>query len=542
MSRTVPALLIALAVTGCRPGSACIGKCDEASTPATDPSTAPTTPTVPTGPATSTSEVPTVSVCDPSDTLSVLDVTPIDGPIATDRALQVRLSEPATVAALCTLDAEPGERHLVVSDVSATDHELRFQGLLPDGAYTCQVAPTCPTMVGTPATVTVTAGSAPPLPTLEVEVDPTLGMTGYWTLLTFVNGACSANGRYIALYDPMGVARWWYALPDSLWIDVEALYDPDDHTIVWGGGEGPDGRARIVDLWEGEQYATAWPGWEDDDFSHDAKRLPDGRLLTLQYEPNSAGGPQFIGFRVRVHDPDALSIDVDLPSQRYVDEGVLEPGDASPLGNDPYHANWVDLEEQAGEDRLFVSLCFDWSILSLDPATGDVRYRLARDEGWTVLDESGAEIGEDALPQCTHGDEVTGDDTLLVYDNGQGRGYSQIAEWAVDPQTRTAQRLYQWDEPGWHETTLGDVDVLAGDRLLVTEAHADCWSPIGVDFSQIVEVDRATGAVASRMTFPAQGDTTYRAERYGGCEMMSSVRACPALGELADALAPAVGW
>jgi hypothetical protein len=57
--------------------------------------------------------------------------------------------------------------------------------------------------------------------------------------------------------------------------------------------------------------------------------------------------------------------------------------------------------------------------------------------------------------------------------------------------------------------------------VLVTEA-----SSFGV--ADIVEVDRATGGVASRMTFD-DGGYTYRADRYEGCDLFTSTRACDTL-------------
>jgi hypothetical protein len=84
--------------------------------------------------------------------------------------------------------------------------------------------------------------------------------------------------------------------------------------------------------------------------------------------------------------------------------------------------------------------------------------------------------------------------------------------------------------------------VLANGRILVTQAHPECWAEIEGDRSAIVEVDRETGQVASRLLFPESEDTIYRSERYDGCLLMSSTLACPELAERRDALAGQVGW
>jgi hypothetical protein len=78
----------------------------------------------------------------------------------------------------------------------------------------------------------------------------------------------------------------------------------------------------------------------------------------------------------------------------------------------------------------------------------------------------------------------------------------------------TAQRLWSWTEPGWSQWFLGDIDDLGNDRVLITQAPG-----------AIVEVDRITGGVASRMELRVDGDT-YRAERYDGCAFFTSVKDC----------------
>jgi hypothetical protein len=137
---------------------------------------------------------------------------------------------------------------------------------------------------------------------------------------------------------------------------------------------------------------------------------------------------------------------------------------------------------------------------------------------------------------------VLGRDVLLVYDNGADRAFSQVTELAIDAAARTVSVGWQWWEPGWHEGTLGDVDDLGNGRVLVTQAHPECWSPGGSERSAIVEVDRASGLVASRLAFPDPDDVTYRAERYDGCALFGSVAACPPLGDRVRELGALVGW
>ncbi|MEQ1564109.1 MAG: aryl-sulfate sulfotransferase [Myxococcota bacterium] len=467
-----------------------------------------------------------------------LTVTVAPGRLANDLELGVVTSEAAPVAALCTGEDDPTERHLVESTAAATSHALRFQGLRPDTTYTCAVAATDP--AGRATEITASTGPSPEFPVLATEVDPQLGATGHYTLLSYMDGACTYGERWLLLYDAAGAVRWWYALPDTLWIDVEALYDPTDRTVVWGGGDSTSGRARIVDLWAGDTYVSDFAGWDTLVYSHDAKRRPDGQLLTLDYRETTDGVETWLGFGMKLHDPVTRTVSWDLSSQRYFDEGWLPSGGGA---DDPYHANWFEyVTDPTLGDRLYLSLCTDQSLMSFDVATGDVRWKLGRGLGWTVVDAEGQPLSEDELPQCQHGNEVLAPDLLLVYDNGQQRSESRIERWRIDPQAHVATREWLWTEPGWHEGTLGDVDLLANGRLLVTQAHPECWSESPGDLSEVVEVDPATGQVAGRMAFPDVRDTLYRAERYDGCAMLSSLAACPALAQRAEDLAPLVGW
>lgn len=531
-------MVVLLLVIGCKPGSAVGSEDDDPGVTSVDGALEPgddddDDDTVG-GDDTGTVEPET---CAESPTITV-DVAVVTGTRSNDRQLDVTLSEAATVAALCTADGDPTQQHLVESTTVGTTHSLRFQGLLTDTAYTCKVGPTCPTMAGDAVEIAVTTGGTPPFPRVNVDIDPVLGMTGYYTLVGWMDNSCAqGEDTWILIYDADGVVRWWYSVPQGLRLSFESLYHSEDNSIVWGGGEAPDGRAHVTELWDGDTYLAALPDWQDTTFHHDAKRLDDGRILTLEWRDNQAGNDQWTGWGARLHDPVQGTVDFEFDSQRYVDEGWLRNAGGF-FDEDPYHANWVGWYDDGLAERLYLSMCDDWSIMSFDAATGDARWKLAADLGWTVLDAAGNELGDRALPQCQHGVEILGDDLLLVYDNGQGRGYSQISELQIDAATQTVTINWQWTEPDWWEGTLGDVDDLGNGRILVTEAHPECWSETRGDRSAIVEVERASGAVASRLEFPGSEHAVYRSERYDGCAFLSRAQACPAL---ADRVAE-LGW
>ena len=431
--------------------------------------------------------------------------------------IAVTLTGLASVAVACISDTERDQIFFAESAVPADAHTLRLSGLLPADTYTCTAAPTGPPPVG-PAASTIWITSPPPedVHPFTVLINPLLGMTGAWTLAPHALGLFT-DPDYLVIWGPDGRPRWWTRLPDGIRMSIEALYHTEDDVIVWGGGASPDGRIRMHDLWEGELYAWAPDGWEETTFHHDAKRIADGRLLTLEDQQNTADGDTWEGFRIRAHDPTTGIVDFDFGSQTLVEQGILPPPDST-TDNDPYHANWMDWHETADGPRVYVSLCYAEQIMALDPDTGDVVWLLGAGLGWTVLGEMGGDIGEGALPDCTHGLEVLGDDHLLVYDNGLNETSSNAQEWLVDPDARTAQRMWTWTEPDWSQWYLGDIDDLGNGRVLITKAPGP-----------LVEVEKATGVVASRMELPI-GDT-YRAERYAGCDFFTAVKDCPELAE-----------
>ncbi len=481
-----------------------------------------------------TTDPPTVSgdcLVDPA--LSVVSATPVAGLLPTLVEVTVELSVPASVAVQCTSDLDLAEVFFAEDLTVSASHAVRLSGLLPGTSYSCSAAPTCPTQAG-PATAFAYATANPPgvLERLTIEIDPVLGMGGAWTLAPFTTSPFGGD-TWLVAWGPDGSARWWWPAPDGVGMWVELLWYPSEGEFVWGGGMDPQGRVRIVNLWEGETYAFAPVGWQDTEFHHDGKRLADGRLMTLEIRENTRGNDSWDGFGLRVHDPATGTVDFDYNSQRLVDDGVLPPGGGGFGGDDPWHANWTDFVETPTGPEAYVSLCFERQILAIDGDNGDLLWQLGRNLGWTILDAAGLPMSEDALPQCQHGLEVV-NGTVLVYDNGQDRPRSSASEWVVDPLARTAQQIWYWSEPGWQEDYIGDIDWLPNDRVLITEATQ-------MGESQIVEVDRATGLVASRATM-ADGGYTYRAERYDGCAMFTSAKACPTLAarhaEVAPLLAP----
>jgi hypothetical protein len=263
-------------------------------------------------------------------------------------------------------------------------------------------------------------------------------------------------------------------------------------------------------------------------FSHDLRTLPDGRFVTLEYVPNTQGPREWLGFLVRVWDPVAEVVTFELNSQELLDAGILE-APATDVA-DPWHANAFDWEELEDGPEVTVSVCRDQSILGYSVDRREVSWILARGQGWTIQDETGAPLGDEALPQCAHGVDADGR-RLLVYDNGRDRLQSSATEWVIDVESHTVQRTFTWTEPDWYEFILGDVEELEGGRIHVTQARLTCG-----EITTSVEVVRETGAVAVQNTFP--DGAIYRSERIDGCRLFPAARDCPDVQDRLDELAP----
>ncbi len=476
----------------------------------------------------STGDTAVAEPCAPDAALTVT-ASAAEGPLPNQLELSVTTSAAATVAALCVSDVDPSDAHLVEGTTPGTTHALRFLGLLSATDYTCTVNATCPTN-GQPAVEVSHRTGAPPVrfPIFDLDVDPKLGRTGHYLMAPWQERVWM--NTYVVVWGPDGKARWWWRTEDGVAVDIEALLDRGTTQIVYGGGDHPLGAPTVVDLWDGLTYRAALPQWGIDRYSHDTKRLADGRILSLQYVPNTDGRATWFGFGVRVHDQATGVIDFELDSQRFVDDGTLPP---STPNADPYHANWVDYLDQGSGPVLYVSLYGSQQIWALDGLTGDPLWRLGRNLGWTVLDEQGDPMPQSELPQGQHGCEVRGDE-LWVYDNGVQRFRSRAEKWRIDPVAMTAQRTWMWTEPGWYEPILGDIDDLGNGRAFVTKAT------IGTVLqpTDMVEIDMATNRVAARWTTPDPLNTGYRSEIYDGCDLFANVSTCEALADRAAVLEP----
>lgn len=471
--------------------------------------------------------------CDPEAGLAVTGVA-VEHPWGPNEArVAVKLSRAASVAVVCTAPGDPDERHLFESDAVAVAHEVRLSGLLADTEYTCRAAPVCPTSSARPATFPVQTGSLPDLVPDTIVTGTGEDVGGY--LLANASDDCDREWQRFVVFDRQGRARWVYTPPTWVGPSVSLRYDGDGR-FVWGGGwePGPEGRPRVVDLYDGEVYdlAAALPDAETSAFHHDGKRLADGRFATLEETEVEGRRGSFQGFRVRLVDAEAGRVDTTYSGQRALDEGHLPSGTG-----DAWHANWVDTADRGDRRELLVSLCAISRTIAVDADTGEWLWGFGLGGDFTIVDSRGRRLDDDHYPQCQHGLERV-DDRLLVYDNGWSRAYSRAVEYRLDPDRHLAVELWEWTEPGWFETTLGDVDYLPDDHVLVAAGHAECFSSSPGDHTTISEIVPATGEKVWELRYADVELMAYRAEWVAGCALFDNVAACPALERRWRDLAP----
>ncbi|MEN0065706.1 MAG: aryl-sulfate sulfotransferase [Myxococcota bacterium] len=445
----------------------------------------------------------------------------------------VTLSTAAPVALRCTAAADPSDQLFWESaDVSMT-HTVALGGLVAEREYRCAAAVTCPPSAPTAFDLTTTA-LPPRIPATTVETHATLQPdAAHPHFIVNHTRHCEDDVTHrLLVYDLAGDLRWYYnQLPGRTPIAINAHYAGQGR-FVWGGGWTREGATEMVGLDQSLLDKAAFPGSQPLIFHHEGRRLPDGRLLTLTQSRNDVGGPDWEGFTVRLVDPEADAVTWSWDSQQGVDAGLLPTGTG-----DVYHANAAEVFDTDEGPVVVVSLCYTTQIIAVDMATERLRWRFGPGGDFTLRDAQGGSLPDSEYPDCQHGIELVDGNRLLVYDNGRNfRSHSRASEYVLDEVTMTATLVWTWTEPQWHEGALGDIDRLSEDRLLITEAHPDCWSFLPGDLSATVEVDRPTGEVAWRHRFLDPMDATYRSDRFDGCDAFPQIRYCPTVAARASAL------
>jgi hypothetical protein len=498
----------------------------------------------PTGPTTDTP--PTVTP--PGECATTVSAATSPGLHPLEQQIEVTLDAPGNVWVVCTAASDTaagdaGEQHLLESELAATSHTFTLRGILADTAYTCEARLPC----GDPsAEASFTSGPLDPdLPVMTATQNPDYELDGAYTLFNTQDG-CGSNGTpWVAMADPEGRIRWAYPVGTDLVTDIDA-YLIDAETIHIGGGWGifdfgqsNRGVFRTMDL-SGRVLLERDEPEFGLGFNHHSEPLADGSYLTITGERDELDGDDWNGVGIELWHPDQGLLWT-WDSQRLVDEGYIQqPGPFDPL---PYHANAASMRTDALGEAAWVSIYGLAEIWRIDRASGDLSLVFGPGGDFSLFDVDGDPLPDAEFPWVQHGPDYSDDDRVLVYDNGNGRpggDYSRIAEYQLDLAAREATLLWSWTEPQWHDPILGDADYLPNGHVLVTQGANQCLDPFGSTTSEILELapdapSAGAGAtVVWRLAWPSRQYSTYRAERYGGCDVFANARYCP---EIADRLA-----
>lgn len=449
-----------------------------------------------------------------------------------ERRFVAELDGAAPIFATCTADSAPAERHLAESTGAAAHQELVVRGLLGWTEYRCTIRPTC----GGPAVEATFTPVLPGIPPFEVETSGA-GPSAPYTLLNTQYRAFTTTGAWLVIVDPDGQPRWTYFVGTDLVGDIDAEIEDGGTTVHMGGGwayfdvEQPNrGVFRDVDLSGNVLLDHPEPVFGLG-FNHHSDKLEDGSYLSSTGSVNHLGDREWYGVGIEHWHP-SLGLLWGWSSQQLVDEGVLGEPDENETA--PYHANSVSFVSDTAGEGAWVSLYKAREIWRIDRATGERTHVFGPNGDFALIDVNGNPLPPEDWTYVQHDPDWLPDGRVVMYDNGQGRPsdepYSRVVEYRVDLEAASVTLLWDWTEPGWYDPVLGDADYLPNGNVLVTKGFNTGWTPNRDDVSQVLEL-RPPDEVVWRLSWTEREWTTFRAQRYEGCDVFANARYCPSVAE-----------
>ncbi len=132
------------------------------------------------------------------------------------------------------------------------------------------------------------------------------------------------------------------------------------------------------------------------------------------------------------------------------------------------HANSV--QYYAPDDSLVVSFRHQSWVIKIDHQTGEVLWKLGRDGDFELVNRnSDTKV---AWFSAQHAPELHSDGTILIYDNGNERGwtnelFSRAVIYQLDDEKMEARQIWQY-QTDYYTDFVGDVDLLENGNILVT--------------------------------------------------------------------------
>jgi hypothetical protein len=455
-----------------------------------------------------------------------LDVGPLDG-LATGAWLEVQTEPPTGFTLTCVSDGDAWQ----AERAAAPSVEVRWAGLVAGATYDCVAE------AGEGRAFATLA--LPPLPSgLPVPV-----VTGDTTGYTLFNAVMPGQPARLLVIDPDGRVRWLHEPEGDPNIGLEASFVEETSRgpmFLVGGGEGYP--PRLIDVEGQVQWSAPPAGAGGGAWHHDTTFVPGfvpgtaEQVVGMSRETNTAGGRSFEGFRLDAFLAWSGQRTWTWSSQEAVDRGQLPPATNDP---DAYHANAVSWQPDDPEGASYVlSLKRLHQLVRLDPATGDVTWRLGVGGDFALSEADGTPATDDRWFYGQHGPKMiprgsSGVWDLWVHDNGFDRPEpavpaSRVVHLEVDVPARTARILWEWTEPGWYEPVFGDVDVLDDGHLLVTKGHCPQCGEAAAQVTSYVELDPEAGEVTWRADQPDPDVSGYRADRIAPCALFpENLTHCP---------------
>lgn len=458
-------------------------------------------------------------------------VTVEPGPIVRPHYIvTLDLDRAGTVWMGCARDDVPEEVLVFEATEVADQHRFDVLGLAAETSYTC----TAHVDGGASVSFPIVVPEVTETPKFTVERDPSLEMSGAYTMVNSSDGCFMGTNAQVIVTDPDGRHRWVYDLGLGYDIDIDTALTVDGNIHMGGGwaltDEDADHRGVLRTVApDGTLLVDRNEPAFGLGYNHHSEPMPDGTYLSSTMSWMDDGAHQWYGVGVERYDPT-----IGAPSWTWDTTTMLDAGQLAwvPGTVTPYHANSVTWIDDAQGPALLVSLYSAKEIWRIDRNTGLRTWRLGQGGSFDLIDPAGNALPESEWFYVQHDPDWTEDGRVLLYDNGQGRpgtDFSRVAELQLDTDAMTATLLWTWDDGGFYNPVVGDADWLPNGNVLVTKGFVLCWTPDSLDVSQVVEVDRQTGDVIWRQSWPSRSLATFRAERYDGCDLFANnARYCPA--------------
>jgi len=231
---------------------------------------------------------------------------------------------------------------------------------------------------------------------------------------------------------------------------------------------------------------------ESDSFHHELLPLPDGRIATLGsvlqvIDGYAEGSLDVVGDSV-------IEVDLEAPSLSILWDtfGSLDPfrvitGFTSTFWANHYaftsddpkdwtHGNSIFLTEN--EASYILSIRNQNMVAQFSRDTGELQWALGTpsptseaDDTWPWL----AVAEGTRLPNQQHAATLTPEGNLMVYDNGNDVDTSYVTEYALNPETLSAELVFIWTDPDAappiHSRNGGHAEGLPGNRVMLTHSQ-----------------------------------------------------------------------